>query len=164
MAFTFDATPKATTANSYVSVAVADDYFEGRQNSGAWAGLASLTKQRLLVSACNRLEAELYLGEKTTQGQRLKWPRVDVLDDAGYLYDADTVPRYVQEAQMELAWAMQQGGTTDFFADTGLEGFTDIDLGPLSISRNLNTVAGQLPASVARLIASFRMGARLVRG
>ena len=95
MSFTFDATPKGAAANSYGTLAEADDYFAGRQGATAWAPLSNTVKEKWLVTACNRLEAETYLGEKTVSGQRLKHPRTGIIDEAGYEWDPDVVARYV---------------------------------------------------------------------
>jgi len=164
-----NSTPLDAAAQSYVSVAEMTAYAVLRPNVAAWTAIAAGTAgEAVLVAACNRLESERYKGTKATSGQRLKWPRYGVLDDDDEEYAADVVPRFIKEAQMELALAVANAGATDFFADTGLEGFDSTSVGPLSVTINHQFMAGQLPATVARLLSSMTRGGgggpSLVRG
>src|SRR3954466_11507226 len=117
MPVTLDATPKGAASNSYATRAEAIAYFDGRLNATAWPSDVALMDQAL-VAATSRLEAEEYYGTRTEPNQRLKWPRLDVPNDAGYFYDSNVVPRYVKEAQYEVAlWMLAQG---DVNLPTGL--------------------------------------------
>jgi hypothetical protein len=128
MAVTVVATAKATNANSYVSVADADTYFEGRLNASGWESSATADeKNRAVVMATNRLEQEEYHGTPTSSTQRLLWPRSGLSDDDGRSYDQDTIPRPVEEATYELALALLNGETE--LKDTGLEGFNRAKVG-----------------------------------
>ena len=167
MAFTFDATPKGASANSYATVAEADDYFGGRLNAGAWSA-AGANKAIALAMATARLDAEQYLGAPTTTEQRLKWPRSSVLRDGpssddsvwygGTMYDIDTVPRPIKEACYELALALLTAGATDPLAETGLEQFERLAVGSVDLTMRDGFRAGQLPATVSRLLGPFRLG------
>lgn len=154
MALTLDATPKGVNSNSYATRAEADAYFEGRRTADAWTAASGTEKDQALVAATTRLEQESYKSSRTTTDQRLKWPRLWVETDDDYLqyYDAETVPRPVKEACFELALVLLNAGTTDALADTGMEGFDEVSVGPLSVTVNHNFKGGQLPATVVRLL------------
>jgi hypothetical protein len=167
MPVTLDATPKGASSNSYATRAEAITYFSGRLNATAWPSDTALMDQAL-VSATNRLEAEDYYGVRTDPNQRLKWPRLYVVNDAGYLYDSDVVPRYIKEAQYETAlWLLTQG-TADANAPTGLEPFEQVSVGSVSVTRDKNFRAGQLPDVVKRLLRDLTItssgSARIQRG
>lgn len=152
------ATPKAANANAYLDVPAADAYFEGRLNVAKWTGATAAQKELALVAATSRLEHEEYFGAPTSSAQRLKWPRVWVEDDRGCFFDADVIPRLVQEAVCELALVLLQDGTTDRLLDSGLEAFESVTVGPLSIDLDKGYVAGSLPIAVSRMLGRFRSG------
>lgn len=167
MPVTLDATPKGASSNSYITQADADTYFLGRMNADNWTNAASSDKDQALVAATSRLDVELYVGVRSAQGQRLKWPRLNVVDEDNYLLSSDVVPRFVQEACCELALDYLNAGTEDRNAPTGLEGFESVRVGPVSVTRDKAFMAGQLPAVVLRLISAYRVspgGFRVARG
>lgn len=64
-------------ANSYISVAQADDYFSLRSNT-VWAALNAQAKESALVAATDYVEARFgnkFAGAKLTQTQALQFPR-----------------------------------------------------------------------------------------
>lgn len=147
MAVVIDATPKGAAANSYDTLANAETYFEGRLNTSDWDDATEDQQNRALVQATNRLEQEDFEGLKTTSDQRLKWPRNGLVDERGDSADEDTVPERVKHAQFELALAMLG---TDLLADTGLEGFQSVKVGPLDVTPRHMQQAGELPENVRR--------------
>lgn len=140
------ATPGGATSNSYVTEAEADSYFAGRLNSDAWDDANADEKEAALLMATRRIEVERFLGVRMDSDQALSWPRFGVTYD-DWLIPADEVPKQVKDAQCELALAMLQD---DVVADTGLEGFREVKVGPIEVTVNesfrssrLNTVARQ---------------------
>jgi hypothetical protein len=167
MSVTVDATPKSATANSYVDVSTADTYLTARLNAGAWTRASADDRARALLMATARLETEGWLGLRTTGTQALSWPRQDIDDDAGGVYDSDTIPVPLQHACAELALALLNAGSTDLLADTGLEQFSQATAGSQAVTLNPNFKAGQLPATVSRLVSRFKSAAsgfRISRG
>ena len=82
------ATPGASNANSYLTVAEADAILDNRLNTTAWDD--SLQQEEALIQATYRLDQYDYVGitadeylETDEPTQALKWPRV--LDDTGEL-------------------------------------------------------------------------------
>lgn len=176
---TLVATPGAHNANSYITVAEADAYFEGRMNARPWVEAGEPAKVQALLQATRRLDAEQYTGspvkylEGTTvagEGQALKWPRLRVVTDGGAYYSSTVIPQPVKDATCELALSYLSA-TGDPNADTGLEAFEVLEIGPLRIEprhAGAATSAGDLPDAVRRLLAPFlitpRGQIRLSRG
>jgi hypothetical protein len=106
MAFTFAAEDGTglTTANSFGTVAEADDYHDGRGNT-AWASIAtSALKEDCLVRATDYIEKRFghkFRGFRRSGDQALSWPRLDAWDNSGYAF-AD-VPTKLKQASFEYA-------------------------------------------------------------
>lgn len=166
MALVFDATVGGASANSYVTVAAADAYFETRFLAEAWTALANADKEKALVAATMRLETERWVGYKATDDQALQWPRLSVLDSNDRLVDSDAIPSAVQYATCEVALDLVQQTTagTDPNALTGLEPFTGLSIGPVQLSlRSSGRAPGALPTLAIRWLAPFRMAAGTTR-
>jgi hypothetical protein len=122
MALTLKTSIATPTANSYISIASADEYFEARQDSDAWDKMASAStgtlsatqrKTNLLVQAAREMDRTFrFYGSKYNTGQRgasdyqaLEFPRIEDTDD-----DGNPIIRYeIQYAQCEQAiWLMQR--------------------------------------------------------
>lgn len=151
------ATPGASTANSYVTVAEADTYFGDRPESTAWTGATADQKAAALIYATRRIDQETFKGhpakpltDRASSGdtQALKWPRYSVPTPDGWYYDQSVVPECVKRATMELALAMLAGGFD--LEDTGLEGFEEVVVGPLEVTPRHSRSAGVLPRVVRR--------------
>ena len=104
-------------ANSYASVAIADDYFLLRGRN-SWGALSTEAKEASLINATDYLEAtyrNAWLGSRVSNTQALSWPRYDVLLD-GFAIASNTVPPIVVSACMELAL---RASSEDLLTDTG---------------------------------------------
>jgi len=165
MAVTIDATVGGASANSYVTLATANTYFEGRLNVTDWTGATDDNKNRALVSAARRLDQESYEGIRASSTQALQWPRDGLYDEDGNSIDEDTIPQRVQDAQCELALYMLG---EDLLEDTGLEGFDAVKVGPIDVEVNHGKRAGDLPENVRRELSwwltTSRSTVRVVRG
>ena len=150
-----DATVGGASANSYVTDAEATAYFIGRLNAEAWD--VALDPEAALLSAARRLDQESYRGTSAEAAQALAWPRSGVTDEDGRTVASDAIPDRVKRAQMELALAMLGD---DLLADTGLEGFESVKVGPLDVTPRHRT-AGALPANVRRELAPFLAGSTI---
>lgn len=78
MAFVAEDGTGKENANSYISVAQADEYFQLRNNA-AWSALTEQVKQSSLVQATDYIEArwgDKFAGSKLTKTQALLFPRV----------------------------------------------------------------------------------------
>lgn len=101
----FDTTISGASATSYITVAQADDYFEFRHENDLYPS-DLLTKQKLLVSATRRLDAELYNGYKTIPAQALQFPRTVIYDRDGLSYATDAIPQNMINAVCEMIYAI----------------------------------------------------------
>jgi len=81
---TIIATPKNGNANSYISLAVATEYFNNTLREASWTGYDDSDKQRALIEACAQIESLRLAGVKydTSTPQALHFPR------AGEVYGA----------------------------------------------------------------------------
>lgn len=136
MAIDVNATVGDSTANSYVDLDVAEDYFASRLNATAWTGETDDDRKAAsLVTATSRLDALRYIGKKVDPStQALKWPRTAAVDEDGQPLPEDAIPRQVRIATLELALFMLVKGGTDLLVPTGLESFTRIKSGDTDIT------------------------------
>lgn len=92
-----------TAANTFVSRAEADAYFEAHLYGSIWDAAADATKDKALVHATRYLDsAARWEGHRATEQQALGWPRWEAyLDGCELRYDI--VPEAVKNATCELA-------------------------------------------------------------
>lgn len=110
MAFVVETGAGLSNANSYASVAAADDYVSERGIAG-WADLGTSAKQQALIKATDYLEAtyrDAWKGDRVTQTQALSWPRLSVYVDR-FLLDGNIVPQPVVKACIEMAMRSASG-------------------------------------------------------
>ena len=160
MAFVFDSTPKSTTANSFVSVSDADDYFAAHLEQSTWTDLDTPTKQSALVQATSRLNMEWFMGLKTTLDQRLVWPRKVVvgreLGVHGFILDADTIPVYLQQATCEQALVyIKINAGTFMLEDEDVETMKSYKIGPLDIGVRPGLEGDRIRGKVANLLKAI---------
>lgn len=155
---TLVATVGNASANSYVTVAEADTYFDERLHPSiaTWTGEDTDDKERALITATRRLDQEDWQGVRVDTAQALDWPRYWATDEDGEEYESDTIPQPVKDATCELALRLliDFGDSVDTLADTGLEEFRRAKVGPMEMERDQTFTAGQLPANVARLLSA----------
>lgn len=129
----------SSTANSYSSVAVADQYHENYGDPTAWSSLATADKERHLREATRYLDSKYgnqWVGDKYTRAQALDWPRYWAEDHDGFIVDPSTIPQALIDATVILALASVSGSLlVDESAPSG-GGLikTSKQLGPLKIS------------------------------
>ena len=132
MAATIDATLQGASANSYVTLAEADAYFETVPDSSTWTDKTDDQKNRALISATRWIDALSFYGDRCTETQALKWPREDYKVDGIKLVCA-LIPQQVKVATYELARAF--ANDTDSITGTnGTSGLYDeVELGELKV-------------------------------
>lgn len=90
-------------ANSYISQAAADTYFEAHLYAAAWTAATSVSKDKALAMATRLLDASTdWKGDKKTAAQSLQWPREGVEHD-GFEVATNAIPVEVLNATAELA-------------------------------------------------------------
>jgi len=102
---TLVATSKSSSANSYCTLAEADQYHDDRPAvSTTWADASENNKIRALLWATRLMESLFtWTGYATTTTQALGWPRTGLLDRIDASLDSDTVPEEVKDAEAEFA-------------------------------------------------------------
>ena len=75
MAATINATVKGESANSYVTLSEANDYFDTSPDSSTWTNKTDDQKNRSLISATRWIESFVFYGDRCDDGQALKFPR-----------------------------------------------------------------------------------------
>ena len=151
MAITIIATAKSATANSYVTLAETESYLEGRLSVTTWDAASDDNKNRAIRMATDELDKSQFVGTRTTEDQRLQWPRYETYDHDGWIYDSDVIPRPVKEAAFELALALTDG-TFSVIPDS-LAQFENVKVGSLDVTPRGNYKPTKWPDNVRGLIA-----------
>lgn len=130
-----DATLGGTSANSYVTLAAANTYFETVPDSSTWTNKTDDQKNRSLISATRWIDALTFYGDRCTETQALKWPRDEYKVD-GIDLSCTLIPEGIKVATYELARAF----ANDTDAITGTSGTTgiydEVELGELRVKYN----------------------------
>ena len=133
MAITLDATAGGASANTYVTLADAETYMEGRLYTTAWDAATDATKDKALAWASTILDDQFnWFGYQMTEEQALRWPRGAVYNDAGYEYDNEAVPTPLEGGAVELANILLQNDT---WAEPGVlgQGLKEAKVGPITV-------------------------------
>jgi len=132
VAATIDATLGGASANSYVTLADANSYFESVPNSSTWTDKTDDQKNRALISATRWIDALSFYGDRCSETQALKWPREDYKVD-GIAWVCTIIPASIKVATFELARALAND-TDAITGSTGTTGIYDqVELGDLKV-------------------------------
>lgn len=135
MAAVIDATLGGASANSYVTLADADAYFETTPDSSTWTDKTNDQKNRALISATRWIDALSFYGDRCSTTQALKWPREDYTVD-GIDLACTLIPVGIEVATYELARALAND-TDAITGSTGTTGIYDqVELGDLKVKYN----------------------------
>ena len=138
MAATITATLSSATANSYVTLAEANDYFETVPDSSTWTNKTDDQKNRSLIAATRWIDTLSYYGSRCDNGQALKFPRNNYTIDNVEL-TCTTIPNNIKYAQYELARALAND-TSAITGTTGKDGnFSEVQLGDLQVKYNTDS-------------------------
>ena len=150
---TLVATAGAANANSYVTLAVADQYHDDRPAAGTtWADASDNNKTRALLWATMLLDDHYdWEGAVETETQKLNWPRNGLSTVNGYNLDSDTIPDEIADATSEYA---RQLLVADRAGDSEVEtqGLTDLKVGSIALAFKDNVFAKNVPDAVVWLI------------
>lgn len=146
-----NATLGASDANSYVTLAEANAYFEDRMHSSAWE---TSDKEGLLITSSQMLDWYIkWKGTKSTTAQAMLWPRTDVMRPDGTVIGDDELPPEIKTAVYEQALANIE---TDRTGDDPLAGIGQLKAGSLMIKAGAEkpnqTNAKPLPSHVYQIL------------
>ena len=136
MAATINATLSSASANSYVTLAEADAYFETVPSSTQWDNKQDDKKNRALIAATRWIDSFVFYGDRCDHGQALKFPRNNYqVDDVELACTA--IPNNIKYAQYELARALAND-TDAMTGNIGTNGnIAEAKLGDLQVKYNL---------------------------
>jgi len=146
-----DAAVGGASANSYISLEDAAEYFSMRLQTEAWDAAAEASREKALMQATRMLDRLHWTGSRTTSAQALAWPRTGTTLHGAAL-DGDAVPARIREACCELALALLRG------YGGGFDGIDSFRLGGVSV--NFSGPSQTFPPEVDRLIEPFRFAPR----
>lgn len=160
MAATIDATVGGASANSYVTLAEFNAWLDTRSGTDATTldAKADDTKNKLLITATERIDQDDYLGLKSDADQALKFPRDGLYDEDGNSVSSITIPARVKRSQYKLALALD---STDLTQQTGLENFEEVTVGPITVkTRSTATTSNVMPDEVRDELKLWRRSSR----
>jgi hypothetical protein len=176
MAIAINATVGSASANSYLTLAAAQEIIDGFVQDAdvtAWASATTDQKNRALFTATQRLDRERFLGARATDTQALQWPRTGVRKPDTYIntyavgfpfrittdYYTDTeIPQQVQYAQVVLAVYLHNN--PDGIGLSGLEDYKNVKIGSIDVTPNLGYGAvgvDKIPPIVERYLTGLRI-------
>lgn len=164
MSFTFTVEDGTglSAANSYVSVADADDYFTPDLNfATAWAALTTQQKQHSLAWASRLLDQKTdWRGVRVDEDSGLRWPRSYVQDRDDQLVADNVVPRPVKDATCELAKYLQEN---DLTTGADVDNIRKVVVDVIEIEFQEGTSQTGIPTILNAILTglgSFRVGGR----
>ncbi len=135
MAATITATLKSATANSYVTLAEAETYFETTPESSTWDDKTDDQKNRALIAATRWIDSLVFEGDRCDDNQALKWPRNNHHIDRVELV-CTAIPNNIKYAQYELARALAND-TEAITGNKGTDGvYEEVKMGDLEVKYN----------------------------
>jgi len=138
VAATIVATLKSATANSYVTLAEANTYFETVPDSTTWDNKTDDQKKRALISATRWIDSLNFYGDRCDDGQALKWPRNNYEVDNVELV-CTAIPNNIKYAEYELARALANE-TDAITGNKGTDGtYEEVKLGELEVKYNTDS-------------------------
>ena len=138
MAATIVATLKSATANSYVTLAEANTYFETVPDSTTWTNKTDDQKNRALISATRWIDGLNFYGDRCDESQALKWPRNNYHVDDDELA-CTSIPANIKYAQYELARALANE-TDAITGNKGTDGvYEEVKLGDMEVKYNTSS-------------------------
>lgn len=141
-------------ANSYVSRAEAIAYFADYLNGSAFTGATGTNQDNALILATTDINRENYKGTNNSEVDGFKWPRSGVTDPEGNELDDSVVPRFIEEAVMELALIYLQQSAAQKATETATN-IRRVVAGPVEVQFFRPTLSERFPARVQKLLAFY---------
>lgn len=171
MALILIATPGAIDANSYETVAEAQDYFDTRLSITEWDDADS--QEALLIMGTRILDAmnrplrvlvpaqqgmaayyrirRQWTGQPTSSVQALAWPRTGMYDANGFPLDPTIIPIQLKEALSELAGQLAKEDRT-LDNDVIVQGVTSVKAGSVAVTFKNSIFPQVIPDAVLNLM------------
>ena len=149
-----DATVGGASSDSYITVAQAASYFEGRLYTTSWDDANTATRELSLRMSTNELDKMGWRGDiaDSTTPQSLRWPRTGIfdLDDNAVL--STIIPTFLIDATSELALALLEKNR---YAENDATGLRKVTAGEVAISWDRRWQNTRNPIVVNQLISPY---------
>lgn len=150
-----DVTIAGENANSYVTLAESSVYFAARLNSEVFTAASSATQETAAQHATRTLDYWVdWIGYRATEEQALRFPRYDVMDPDGYVFDSDIIPDWLKDATNEMMiYLMAEDRTTE----PATKGFKELAVGSLKmvIDKEDRDSVTVLPDTVLAIVEQY---------
>lgn len=151
-------------AESYCSVAFADQYHGDRGNTSWFSGCDREAALRKATDFMMQRYGQKWLGYRRYSTQALDWPRVSIVVDKYIVVEPDIVPLDIQKVCAELAY---RSLTSSLDADLS-QGVTRTKVGPIEVEYDRNSSQKVIYGSVENTLSKYLTStgattARLVR-
>lgn len=156
-------------ANSYVTLAEAELYFETHPQATAWAASSTDSKNRLLITAARVLDNCIkFNGYKVSASQAMQWPRALARDTdqfGGVLgrvsgttinfgdFPSDAIPKGIKDAQCEMARFLLASNRMDDAPGTGIREFELT--GSIRVAFDSGNLQSIVPEFVMNMLSAF---------
>ena len=152
MAFTFvveDGTG-LPNANSYVSLAEADDILITNIHNAAWDALTNTQKEYLLSWSTSLLDTKAdWDGEKTYPTSALRWPRKYIVDRECVAIPSDSIPKQLKQATAQYARYLVENDRT---VEQETDGLTEIVVDVIELKFDSSYRLATVPSYINELI------------
>ena len=153
MALVLVTTPGADDANTYSTLAEAEAYHETRLHNDDWNSAASADKNKALAWATRLLDDLIdWFGSKTDVYQPLRFPRYNLVDTDGQIFDSSIIPQFLKNATAEYAMHLIIG---DRIKETDLKGYQSIKVASIRITPDKYDNPAFIPPSVWEMIKDY---------
>lgn len=137
-------------ANTYISLANAEIYFESRANKAVWSGASDDDKNIALVDAARQMDMMFdWFGSRATEDQGLRFPRFSIYDPDGWMYDSNEIPSELKDAQCEIALGVLAEDRTD---DPDGIGIKRVKAGSVEVEFDSTKVKTTIPPIVLSML------------
>ena len=151
-----DATIGGVSTNSYLSLADFELLIHQRPFHSAWDKINDDdVKKAALIWGTTILSNLQYKGAPTSSTQKLPWPRTGIYDYDGREYDSDSYPDWFITAFVEVVFNAAINNT---LSDTGLEGISELKIGPISIKTDPSDRPDIIPGYILENIKFWLKG------
>jgi len=149
--FTVEDGTVVVSANSYLTVAEADDILiVNIQNYATWSALTTQQKEFLLIWATKTIDYYVdWYGSKTDEDSALRWPRTGMTDRDGNTIETDEIPQVLKEAVATLA--LRQA-ISDRTGEQGRDGIRRVKADVVEVEFDSSYRIGTLPDDIAFML------------
>lgn len=147
-----DATPGGPAANSFLTLARADELAEEWVDAEVWIATSAPQQEAALISATRLLSRQCFEGIATASTQRLPFPRTGLTARSGYGLDPSIIPLDLEYATFEMALTLLRDPATANESDVAAQGISEVKAGTVHIKFRSDVKYKELPGQVIALL------------